>query len=107
MTASARTACWATCGSPLAGGPRRRLLLRLGDVAAEGFRGHGLWFRAAAYSRVQSVERFQLVLGELEVEDVEVGGDSFGIHRLRDRRSSLLEVPAQHDLGRRLAVLGG
>ena len=43
--------------------------------------------------------------GELEVEDGEVRGDAGGSDRLRDGRAALLEMPPQHHLGRRLAVL--
>jgi hypothetical protein len=44
---------------------------------------------------------------EFEVEDVEVLGDPLGAHGLGDPRPSVLQAPAQHDLGGALAVRPG
>jgi hypothetical protein len=44
-------------------------------------------------------------LASSQVEDVEVLGDAGGLGRLRDRGAALLQVPAQHHLSGRLAVL--
>ena len=48
-----------------------------------------------------------LVVGELEVEHVEVLGHPLGTHRLGDDDDAALDQPAQHDLGHRLAVRVG
>lgn len=46
-----------------------------------------------------------LIVGELEVEDVEVLRHALGMHGLRDRHHPALHEPAQDDLSDRLAVL--
>ena len=83
-----------------------RLVRRSGfrDLAAEALEGDGVRLGAAALAGVERVDGGQLVGGELEVEDVEVLGDAVRLGRLRDDRAALLQVPAQHDLGRGLAV---
>src|SRR5215207_7487920 len=53
---------------------------------------------------VQSVDRSELLGGELEVEHVDVFGDPVRLGRLRDHRAALLQVPAQHDLSGSLVV---
>ena len=60
--------------------------------------------RPAAAAGVEPVDGGHLVGGELEVEDVEVLGDALGLGGLRDDRPSVLQAPAQHDLGGALAV---
>lgn len=62
---------------------------------------------AGAGSRVERIDRRELVGGEREVEDVEVLGDPLGSDGLRDRRAALLHMPAQHDLRSGLAVCLG
>jgi len=49
-----------------------------GDFAAEGFEGDVVGLGAAALVGVQGVDLGQLVVGQLEVEDVEVLGDAVG-----------------------------
>ena len=44
---------------------------------------------------------------EREVENVEVLGDALGAHRLGDGAEAVLQMPAEHDLRRSLAVLPG
>src|SRR5919107_2076541 len=78
---------------------------RLGDLHAVRFEGDAVGVRSAAHSGVERVDRGYLLAGELEVEDVEILGDAGGLGRLRDRGSALLQVPAQHHLSGRLAVL--
>jgi hypothetical protein len=70
-------------------------------------KGDAAGIRPAADSGIERVDRRHLLWRELEVEDGEVLGDAGGLDRLRDRRPLLLQVPAQHDLGWRLAVLAG
>ena len=74
------------------------------DGAAEGLQGDGLRLGAAALAGVEAVDGGELVGGEVEVEDVEVLGDAVRLGRLRDDRAALLQVPAQHHLGRGLVV---
>jgi hypothetical protein len=69
------------------------------------FEGDAVGVRSAAHSGVERVDGCDLLAGELEVEDVEVLGDAGGLGRLRDRGAALLQVPAQHHLRGRLAVL--
>src|SRR5215204_4480642 len=78
---------------------------RLGDLHAVRFEGDAVGVRSAAHSGAERVDRGYLLAGELEVEDVEILGDAGGLGRLRDRGSALLQVPAQHHLSGRLAVL--
>lgn len=59
---------------------------------------------AGATVALEAVDRGQLVVGELEPEHVEVLSDASGRHRLGDHDASLLQVPTQHDLGRRPLV---
>src|SRR6185437_1687071 len=63
----------------------------------------GLW--TAAYACIERIDRGKLLTGEFEIEKVEVLGNARGPGRFRDGRTTLLQVPAQHDLRRRLAVL--
>jgi hypothetical protein len=55
---------------------------------------------------VEGVDRGELDVGEIEVEDVEVLLDPRRRHRLGDGLTALLQVPAQHHLGRCLGVGG-
>src|SRR5271157_4402729 len=48
----------------------------LGNLPTEGSKGDGLWFRATTPSGVQPVDGGHLAGGQLEVEDVNVLGDS-------------------------------
>ena len=85
------------------------LMRRVGRVRLRGSvgrssQGDDLRLRAAALAGVEGVDRGELVGGELEVEDVEVLRDPVRLGRLRDHRAALLQVPAQHHLGRGLAV---
>src|SRR5215218_3939969 len=65
-----------------------------------------LGVRAAADALVERVDRGDLLGGQREVEDVEVLGDAVRLDRLGDRAEAVLDVPAQDDLRRGLAVLG-
>ena len=76
----------------------------LGDGAAEALQRDGFGLGAAAAAGVEPVDRGELVVGEVEVEDVEVLRDPGRLGRLRDHRAALLDAPAQHHLGRALAV---
>src|SRR5215208_1005080 len=78
---------------------------RLGNLPAVVLEGDAVEVRSAAHAGVERVDRGDLLTIELEVEDVEVLGDAAGFGRLRDRGASLLQVPAQHHLGGRLAML--
>ena len=55
-------------------------------------------------SCVQRGDAAHLVVGELEVEDVDVLGHALGADRLRDDDDVALDEPAQHDLRDGLAV---
>src|ERR1700742_1807289 len=79
----------------------------LRDGPAEVLQGDVTGLGAAAYAGVERVEGFEFAGGELEVEDGEVLGDPLGPHRLGDGAAAFLQVPADHDLGRSLAVGGG
>jgi len=57
-----------------------------------------------ARAGVERGDRGQVVVGELEVEDVEVLGHAVRADRLRDDDDSALDQPAEHDLGDGLAV---
>src|SRR3954469_24251267 len=79
----------------------------LGNHTAEGLPGDLLRGRTTADAGVEGVDRIELVRGQREAEDIEVLRDPRGSDGLRDDLASLLEVPAQHHLGRRSAVRGG
>ena len=104
---------------PAAGGHRgrRRLRRRPAGRGARNFlrpimgppldsngRPHG---RQVQGDEVERVEAGHLVVGEGEPEDVQVLGDPLRRDRLRDDHDVVLQVPAQHHLGRRRAVGGG
>jgi hypothetical protein len=55
---------------------------------------------------VEGCDLLHLLVGELEVEDVQVLGHPLGPHRLRDHDDLALGEPAQHDLADGLAVRG-
>src|SRR5919206_895607 len=76
----------------------------LRDVAPERLARDGVGLGAAALAGLQPVDGGHLVGVELEVEDVDVLGDALGLHGLGDDRAAVLGPPAEHDLGRRLAV---
>ena len=52
----------------------------------------------------EGVDHSELAGGEVEVEHIDVLGDPLRVGRLRDNRAALLQVLAQHDLGRSLLV---
>ena len=54
---------------------------------------------------VQCIYRIYACLIERELEYIEVNSDTLRSNGLRDSNQSELEVPANDDLGRRLAVL--
>ena len=62
---------------------------------------------AAAHAGVKGIDRGNVLARELEVEDVHVLGDPPGPDGLRDGAEPVLDVPAQDDLRRGLAELGG
>src|ERR1022692_150617 len=47
------------------------------------------------------VDPGDFVGGEREAEQVDVGGDPVRVRRLRDEGNAVLDVPAEHHLGRR------
>src|SRR5215211_4211391 len=55
--------------------------------------------RLSAARARQPVDPPQLLVGEGEAEDVEVGGDPFGGGRLGDHHHLVVDVPAHHHLG--------
>ena len=56
---------------------------------------------------VSSAERAAISAArQCKVEDIDILGNPIGIRRLWDWHYPKLDVPAQHDLSRRLAVLG-
>ena len=61
--------------------------------------------RAEAVAGVQGARRPARPRGQLEVEDVDVLPHPLGAHRLGEDDVAQLDVPAQHDLGGRPAVL--
>src|SRR5215204_6299670 len=79
----------------------------LGNGSSEVLERHVLGLRAAALTRVEAVDRGELLGGEVEVEDVDVLGDPLRLGRLWDDRAALLQTPAQHHLGGGLAVALG
>src|SRR6185503_13951263 len=70
-----------------------------------GFKCDAGWVRPAAHSCVERVDRGDLVAGEFKVKDLEILGDASGLRRLRDRRTTLLQMPPQHYLSGGLAML--
>src|SRR4051812_30319613 len=87
--------------------PYISVVSRLGDLDAVVVEGDAVGLRSAAHAGVERVDRGDLLAGEREVEHVEVFGDAGGLGGLRDRGAALLQVPAQHHLRGRLAVLAG
>src|SRR5688500_16568497 len=74
----------------------------------EGRSAHLVRMRADAarsVARVHAVDRRHLGVGQLEVEDVEVLFPALAAHRLGEDDEALLDVPAQHRLCGRLAVV--
>jgi hypothetical protein len=69
--------------------------------------GVGVGSDTAVGASVQSVDRRHLLRGEFEVEDGDVLAHPFGPGRFRDGNVAALEVPAEDDLGRGLAVRRG
>ena len=73
-------------------GSERRLLCEccpcssscLRNLPAVCFEGDAVRLRTAAHTGVERVNRGDLVAGELEVEDVEILGDTIGLRRLRN-----------------------
>src|SRR6185295_6056785 len=61
----------------------------------------------AAATIVERGDLGHLVLGQLEIEYVEVLGDARRRDRFRDRDQTILDVPAECDLRRRPAMLVG
>src|SRR5207244_4819956 len=82
----------------------RRRLSGPRDLAAESLQGDCVGLGAAATAGVQAVDRDHLVGRQLEVEHVDVLCDAAGLGGLRNDRTSVLQTPAQHYLGRSLAV---
>src|SRR5207248_10437671 len=62
---------------------------------------HSLSLHDALPISLERCDRAHLLLVEVEVEDLEVGADALGCYGLRDHDVCGLEVPADHDLGRR------
>src|SRR6201995_336925 len=63
--------------------------------------------RTGAVAGIESGDRRQVVLGQLEVEEVEVLAHPRRGDRLRDHHVAELQVPAQDDLGDGAFVVGG
>jgi hypothetical protein len=63
-----------------------------------------LW--AASTAALQAVDHGHLTDRKLEVQDVDVLGNTGGLSELRDHRTSLLQATKQHHLGTGLAVSG-
>src|SRR6202012_6046029 len=76
----------------------------LGNLAAERLQGDRVGLGTAPPTGVQNVDPGHLLGGQLEVEHVDVLGDAAGLGGLRNDRASVLQAPAQHHLGRGLAV---
>src|SRR5690349_1532332 len=83
----------------------RIIVSSLGDRNAVIGQRDALWLRSAALADIERVDRGGLFTRQLEVEDVEILGDALWLDRLRNRGATFLQVPAQHHLSRRLAVL--
>src|SRR6202012_3818628 len=62
---------------------------------------------AAGCAVIETLDRRDLLVGQIEVEDVEVLGHPLRPGGLRDRDDAALHVPAQDDLRDALAVLAG
>src|SRR5438270_11482047 len=84
-----------------------RRLSSIRDLATERLEGDCVRLGAAATAGVQAVDRGHFLGRELEVEHVDVLRDAAGLGGLRNDRASLLQTPAQHHLGGRLAVSSG
>src|SRR5215475_9700569 len=69
--------------------------------------GEGVRVGSGAVAGIESGDRRQVVFGQLEVEEVEVGADPLRGHRLRDHHVAELQVPAEDHLGDGLVVVGG
>src|SRR3954452_8180799 len=93
--------------TPVRPSGRYSIALGLRDRPAEGLERDRVGLRAAAAAGVERVDGGELVAGQLEVEDVDVLGDAVRLGRLRDDRAPVLQAPAEHHLGRRLAVRVG
>src|SRR5258705_6018154 len=65
--------------------------------------GVDAWIGAGVYRRYGR----NLVARQREIEDIDILGQSDAVGRLRYRHQPKLDVPAQHDLPRRLVVLRG
>src|SRR4051794_26471581 len=76
-----------------------------GDAVARSAEVVGV--RPGALVAVERGDCVHVVVGQVEVEDVDVLPHPLGLHRLREDDVAQLDVPAQHDLGRGLAVLLG
>src|SRR4029079_18086309 len=70
----------------------------------EGLQRDGIGLGSAAHTGVESIDGREIPVRELEVEHVDVLGDAVWCRGLGDSGASLLQVPAQHHLGRGLAV---
>src|SRR3954462_12632113 len=90
--------------TPVRPSGRYSIALGLRDRPAEGLERDRVGLRTAAAAGVERVDGGELVAGQLEVEDVDVLGDAVRLGRLGDDRAAVLQAPAQHDLGRCLAV---
>src|SRR6188472_459724 len=89
--------------SPTAGPPTWGVTCaRPGSVHLVGVRADP----TAAVARVERIDRTHLRIRQGEVEDVEVLLEALAAHRLGEHDEALLQVPAQHDLGRSLLVGG-
>ena len=86
--------------------PEGRLGVGLRYVASELLEGDRVRFRAAPLTSVQAIDRSELCVSELEVEDIDVLRDASGLGRLGDHRATLLETPSQHHLGHALFMRG-
>ena len=74
---------------------------------SDAFVGVGVGSDPAVGAAVKRVDRGDLLVGELEVEDVEVLGHPLGLGGLGDRDDPVLHVPAQDHLRDGLVVAGG
>lgn len=54
--------------------------------------------RTSSHAGFECVDGTHLAIGEFEVEESGVLGDAVRVRRLRDRRTTLLDVPTKHDL---------
>src|SRR3954447_3461368 len=83
------------------------VMIRAPGLLGENLERDGMRLRATTLAGVESVDGREFVGGQLEVEHVEVLSDAVGLGRLRDDRTALLQVPAQHDLRGTLGVSFG